>query len=702
MSDSKKQYIGIDLGTTNTLVSYVKGNKRKMIKFDGMEVLPSVLYVDTMNNGSVYVGSKAAASGKTDPTNKIASSKTYIGTDKKYEFTMADGSVMTLTPTDAAAYILKTVKAKVIERLRLDEDDEIHAVITVPAAFSFAQNEATMEAAKIAGINVLGIRPEPIAAAASCMDNIDLSDGKANVFVVDIGGGTYDTAVISIDDSFVPEMISAEGDRRLGGDDFDKLIYEHFKYEFQDESGIDLDSVEASGLDPSEYYRLKSNLLDCAQEAKTELTISEKVKVLRNDMYLLNGEPQEYETILTRDEFNTICAPLYDDILRRLEGSIKSFQKKGLAISDITHLVLVGGTCYIPAVIELITKKIGLNPMLVTDKTTAVAEGAAKIASEWTTLGASLGGIISQSMGVRVENGQFSKIICKGESYPCKNTRKYTTVRDYQEKIEVFIYAAAPDKENVSNITFHEYYGHFTLDNIQKEKAGKPNIDVTFEFDSSQRLTVTARDCITGSTNQVVINKDEAMPDCDTGAPCAIDLLIDVSGSMDGPKLTDAKNACDRMINSIVDLSVNSMGITAFNDKQTNICPITQDKDELLTSVRTMKAKYGTYMGKGILYSTEKLINTSYDDKIIIMMTDGAPNNGDESEYIAKEIRSRYNIRLAVIFIGQKMSRGHAYARNVAEANTLEGEKPLFYHSNNMADLSEIFKAVYADIKLLK
>lgn len=700
---SEKFYVGIDLGTTNTLVSYVKGDKRKILKFDGSKVLPSVLYVDTKNENRIIIGDDAVGRGKINPDNKVSSSKTFIGSGRKYEFVLNDGSNMTLTPTDVAAEILKEAKNKIIKKFKLEPDDEIYAVITTPAAFSFNQNEETIKAAKLAGINVLGTRPEPIAAAAACMDSINIDKGVANIFVVDIGGGTYDTAVISIDGSYVPKMISAEGDRRLGGDNFDQLIYEYFKFQLEDESGLNLDSIEESGLQASEYYRLKSNLYDCAVEAKEELTNTEKARITRNDMYLYNGEPQRFETVLTRDRFNEICKPLYDKIRKRLDESIIGFKKKGIAASDITHLVLVGGSCYIPAVIELITQKIGLNPIPINDKTTAVAEGAAKLAYEWTTLGESLGGVISQSMGVKVEREEFSKIISKGTHYPCKNTRQYTTTRDNQESIKVQIYAAAPDKENVSRISAHEYYGMFELENIHKGKAGEPKIDVTFEFDESQQLTVTATDCITGSSKKVVVKKDEAQPEKDTGDPCVIDLLIDVSGSMAGRKLSDAKQACVKMVSSIVDLNVNAVGITAFNNEQNNICSIMHDKSALLNSIHKMEAKNTTCMGKGIIFSAAKLENEKQNGKFIIMMTDGMPNSGDRSIEIAKQIRMEKSIRIAVIYIGEENSNGCRYAMRVAEANRIsDDETTFFYHSNDMSDLSNIFKSVYADIKLVK
>ena len=697
---SKKVYVGIDLGTTNTLVSYVKGRCR-LIAFDNArKVLPSVLYFDAKNGGNLVIGEKAVSQGDLDPNNKVTSSKTYMGSDKKYQFSTTDGKTIELTPTDVAAEILKEAKSKIVKKFKLEEEDEIYAVITTPAAFSFNQNEETRHAAEMAGLNVLTIIPEPTAAAISCMEDKKAGD---KIFIVDIGGGTYDTAVLTMTEDHQFDMISAKGDRRLGGDNFDHAVFEYFKEQFQDESGINLDSQDESGLSYSEYNRLLSNLKNCAREAKEELTRSERVKVERNNLYMLDGEPQSYEAVLTRDEFNKICEGIYKKIEARLDESISAFKKQGMNISDITYLVLVGGTCYIPAVIELVERKFGIPSMQIADKTTAIAEGAAIVADNWTVLGASMGGIVAHSMGVKVKGNQFSKIIKSDTKYPCRQSEIYTTTRDYQKEVKIFIYAAAPDKEHISDISAHEYYGSFVLDNIESAPAGVPQIEVTFEFDSSQVLTVTAKDLKTQAVSTLIIDKSRIQQDDEGGSPMSMDLLIDVSGSMSGQKLIDAKTACKKMVNEIVDLSVHEIGITTFNNTQEIICPVTSDKEALLKSIPTMSAGWTTRMGDGIGFSTNKLLECKNAEKIIVLMTDGAPDSGDKSNIISEEIRRKHEIRLAVIYIGETSSRGYQYAQQVASANCLNSsEKPLFYQSDDMSDLGEIFKSVYADIKLAK
>jgi len=405
---------------------------------------------------------------------------------------------------------------------------------------------------------------------------------------------------------------------------------------------------------------------------------------------------------ITRGKFNTLCKEIYEKISARLDKSILSLKKSGHSIEEITHLVLVGGSCYIPAVIELCEKKIGKSASMQCDKTTAVAEGAGIIANNWNAIGESMRGQVAQSMGIKISGDKFSKIIEKNSYYPCEKSDIYTTTYDNQEKVRIAIYYAAPDKENCENIIEHEYYGFFILDNIQKAKAGVPQIKVTFKFDSSEQLTVTATDLATGSTNTLKVDRNVMIEeDVKNTKPTAIDLLIDCSGSMIGQPLTDAKNACRKLISEVVDLSVNEVGITMFSNMAKSICDMTSNKNALIDSIDKMSAAGGTEMMKGIEGSYKKLLNSKKSDKIIFLMTDGSPNYGDHSEVLSEKIRSENNVRLAVIFIGNPGTRGYNIAQYVAKNNTFPGEAPLFYTSKSMSELGTIFRRVYTDITKL-
>ena len=695
-----KIYVGIDLGTTNTLVAY-QGRKDQIsiLKFLGAgNVLPSVLYLDP-DTKEIMIGMDAYHAGQLFPENRIMSAKTFMGREKVYELSVKNGSQVVMTPTDVAAQVLKTVKARIIKKLKLTEEDEICAVITVPAAFSGIQKEETKKAAKMAGLNCIGLRPEPVAAAIAGAEGLT---SNSIVFVVDIGGGTYDTAVITLDERLNPEIVSQEGDRELGGDDIDKIIYQYLLEKVSDDLGMDLSDEYRAAIPREQFLSITAEVYDRAKEIKEELSNCNECYA-KFDRFIIDGynnnQPVHLSYRVTREKFNALCSDIYEKIERRLDKSIEAFRKTGRNLKDITHLVLVGGSCYIPAIIELCERKIGLRASMQCDKTTAVAEGAGIIANNWVAIGENIGGLVAQSMGVAVTGGKFTKIIEKSTAFPCKRSRMYTTTYDNQEVVKVAIYYAAPDKENCEKITEHEYYGYFMLDNIQKAKAGVPQIKVTFDFDSSEQLTVTAEDMTTHSQKTLKVQREFLkQEETSRSKPTAIDLLIDCSGSMRGESLTDAKQACYKMIQEIVDFSVNEVGVTAFSDSAKNICNITNDTQQLRTKINDMIAWGGTRMANGIEKSYSKIMESNKEEKIIILMTDGRPNSGDTSEVVAAKIRREHNVRLVVIFIGKPTSKGYTIAQNVAIANTLHEEKPLFYTSERMSELGAIFRRVYTDI----
>ena len=554
----------------------------------------------------------------------------------------------------------------------------------------------------MACLTCLGLRPEPVAAAIAGAEGIT---ANSMVFVVDIGGGTYDTAVVYLDENLNPEIVSQEGDRELGGDDFDNIIYEYLLRKVGDDLGIDLSDEQHANIPRHQYLSIVAEIRDGARKAKEELSNVEEYFV-RFTKFIIDGynnnEPVQLSYKITRDKFNSLCKDIYARIEERLDKSIVAFKNTGHSMDSITHLVLVGGSCYIPAVIELCERKVGKQASVQCDKTTAVAEGAGIMAKNWTTVGEGIGGLVAQSMGIKINGERFSKIVKKGTKYPCKKTEPYTTTYDNQTSVRIDIYFAAPDKENIESINEHEYYGCFNLDNIQRAKAGVPQIDVTFDFDSSEQLTVTATDRTTGSTNTLIVDRDaEHRKETVAVAPMAIDLLIDCSGSMgfnDGRPIIEAKNACKKMISEIVDLSVHKVGITTFGSVTKTICEITNNQSQLLSKVSDMTADGVTYMAPGIDKSYNKVKCFDAFEKIIILMTDGDPHDTTQALKNAKTIRLKDNVRLAVIYIGAANSTGYTIANRVAAANVKTGETPLFYTSKSMSELGNIFQRVYTDI----
>lgn len=377
-----KIYVGIDLGTTNTLVAYEKNGKPATLPFIGSgNVLPSVLYLDAETQ-AIEIGLDAYRNGNYAPENRIKSSKTFMGREMVYNLPVKHGNPITMTPTDVAAEILKTVKKRIIKKLKLTENDEICAVITVPAAFSSYQKEETKKAAEMAGLHLLGLRPEPVAAAIAGAEGIT---ANSMVFVVDIGGGTYDTAVVYLDENLNPEIVSQEGDRELGGDDFDNIIYKYLLEKVGDELGIDLSDEQHANIPRDQYLFIVAEIRDGARKAKEELSNVEEYYV-KFEKFVIDGynnnEPVHLSYKITRDRFNSLCKHIYARIEERLDKSIAAFQNTGHSLDNITHLVLVGGSCYIPAVIELCERKVGKRASAQCDKTTAVAEGAGIMAKK--------------------------------------------------------------------------------------------------------------------------------------------------------------------------------------------------------------------------------------------------------------------------------------------------------------------------------
>ena len=272
----EKIRVGIDLGTTNTLACYMKDSKPALVKFPGGKMLPSVLYLKEDN--TLLIGEKARKQGIFDPVNRICSSKTHMGDfKKKWELRGRK-----FTPTDVAAEILKEVKKRIIKKTKADADAEVEAVITVPAYFTSNQIDETKKAGEQAGMKVLGIVTEPRAAAIANIKELSIEQQK--IIVVDLGGGTFDISILEANyDQY--DTLAVDGDRMLGGDNFDERIYTYFKTLIEDDLGIDLGSQEASGLSYEEYYSTVGRIEEEACRAKEELSEQNEYEVVIPNLF---------------------------------------------------------------------------------------------------------------------------------------------------------------------------------------------------------------------------------------------------------------------------------------------------------------------------------------------------------------------------------------------------------------------------------
>lgn len=481
-----KVTLGIDLGTTNTVCCRFD-NSLDFVKFKGKELLPSILYY---RDGKIMAGDSARKKAITYPENVIMSSKTYMGDDDKV-WEIQDRR---FTPTEVAEHILREV---VKEAKKTYGAEECAAVITVPAYFTSKQYRETERAAEAAGIEVIEILPEPM--AASIAYGMDENDNQ-KIFVIDLGGGTFDVSILSIDGNEF-NTINVDGDRKLGGDDFDQAIVEVCLRQLRRDTGINLSSQDKSGLDSRLYQQIMRKLKFECEKAKVELSAMEETEIIIPSLIPRDNGTVNFQMKITRDEF----IDRSEELLDRIQSIIKRcLADADCTAGDIDKVILVGGSSNILAVRELVKKIFGQNPYSDKDLSKLVAIGAAIKATGDKTLirdkVIKVTNILSHAFGIRVVNDRYSIILPKGTEYPCKKSDIFTTVTDYQPAVTVKIYEGE-DTEDVSNDFYYDEYVH---DGIEGALAGIPEIEVTFDFDKNRVLHVSSEDLKTGSRG----NKD--------------------------------------------------------------------------------------------------------------------------------------------------------------------------------------------------
>ncbi len=485
--------LGIDLGTTNTLACYFAGGKKRLLKFPpGETMLPSVIFVD--DDGAVTVGQMAQNQGVVRPENMIDSSKTFIGNLELNKTWTRGGKVY--TPTDVATEILREVRRQFIKRVKLDETAEIGAVITVPAYFNDNQRDETRKAGEAAGFHVMWILEEPTAAAIEAVHEKQL-DKK--VFVVDIGGGTFDLSVLEADhENHTYRAIAIDGDDQLGGNDFDKIIQRKLIDKIEADVKINLDSAESAMLDETEFNTLKHRLLTEARKIKEGLSETQQYEINLPNFARFDGRDYSLDFTMTRAEFDEICKPLYEKIFTKLNHFVK--ENNNFWLDEIGHVIMAGGSCYIPYLRERIYSDVGIRPDSDLDMSRLVVIGAARVA-EAKNSGIAGGGIelksvLAHSLGVEIMTADgrliFDRILAKDTPYPCAATREYETAFDNQTRIDVNVYEAGV--EGALELKFHRYRGTLSLKNLPAAPRGETYVNVKFEYTEDQRLKVTATD----------------------------------------------------------------------------------------------------------------------------------------------------------------------------------------------------------------
>lgn len=670
-------FIGIDLGTTNTLACYLKNGRPDLIRFAGKTLLPSVLYAD--EDGNVLVGTKAKKHGVVDPLNVIRSSKTYMADAKK---TWTVGG-KTFNPTEVATEILKEVKKQTLKKMHCPPETTVNAVITVPAYFNGNQKDETKKAGAAAGLNVLQIITEPMAAAVAAVRDLGLNE---KIFVVDLGGGTFDISVLEADQAnSVYRALDIDGDRRLGGDDFDKMIYDYFIGIIQDDLGLDLSSQKKSGLDHNEYYSMTGRVLEEAERAKIDLSESTTCDISIMNLFHYNGKNYDFNIEFTREEFDNICQPIYDKIISRIKNFIDTSDK--FKVNEISTIILAGGSCYIPKVREEVEKIFGKKADAQLNLDSLVVIGACYVAESINGgLAIKPRDILSHSFGVEVlsPNGKkmiLSKILNKGDEYPCEFSKVYSTSQNNQTVVPIYIYEAGDDAEDVEDIDAHDYYGDVSLENIAKAPAGVPKIKVTFNYDVSGVVVVTAQDENSGAKKIVEIKKGYKPVRKKIQSSVDFLLLLDTSGSMEGNAINEAKRACKTLFSDIIDFNVHSMGLITFDSYAHRLVPLTRDANRLQNAMLNISTGGGTDLYTALQYADSDLYSSS-NKKVVIIVTDGYPFDENAVLKYATQMK-KSNVLIATIGAGSGI--GEEFIKNISTPN-------FAYKIDNMSKLKTTFE----------
>jgi len=500
--------IGIDLGTTNSCISFMEGGEPKVIvNNEGGRTTPSIV---SFKDGDIKVGNTAKRVSVTNPLNTIYSAKRFIGQryselndDHKnvaYKIKKGNNDSVVIT-ANGRDYVPQEISAMVLQNIRKSAESFLgesvtEAVITVPAYFNDSQRQATKEAGEIAGLKVLRIINEPTAAALAY--GLDKKDKDMKVVVFDLGGGTFDVSILELGDGIF-EVLSTNGDTQLGGDNFDEAIIDHFMSLIEIQSNVDISE------DPMAIQRVR----EAAEKAKVELSTANQTSISLPYISAGASGPIHFETTLTRADFDRLTSNLVDRSIKPCE---KALSDANLTIGEIDEVILVGGSTRIPAVQDAVKKLFGKEPNKGVNPDEVVAMGAS-------IQGGVLSGDVTDvllldvtplSLGIETMGGVMTKLIESNTTIPTNKSQTFSTAIDNQTVVEIHVLQG--ERPMATN---NRTLGKFKLESIPMAPRGIPQIEVTFDIDANGILNVSAKDKGTGKEQKIKIESSTGLSDAD-------------------------------------------------------------------------------------------------------------------------------------------------------------------------------------------